>query len=353
MTSMPAYIELLGAVRWEVDRAAPVLLGAAGLLVLVALLYRRQARALPGRWRWLLPALRVLALVALVISIARPVLTRPREAEERGTILVLVDRSLSMSVADMTPATDAGRAQLVALADLLGRLPPAARAGAGQVSDEAHALLAAADEATTARNELDFARMSGRTTKQAEQRLAAALANLQQAALRAGEKSADLGNVRKQLQSLANSVERARQNPDVPKFAAEARKWADAMLNSQMSFDLRLYQRDEQVRQICDELSKLTRIQVVEQALLAPKRGLVARLKPGSPLVAMSFAAETEPISIGSAGEPALAAGLSADGRRTNLVGALRQAIERVGESNLEAVVLISGPFAAWCRGFR
>jgi len=39
--------------------------------------------------RWVLPTLRVSALVALAISILRPVLTRAKSTEEQGSVLVL------------------------------------------------------------------------------------------------------------------------------------------------------------------------------------------------------------------------------------------------------------------------
>ncbi len=117
---------LVAQIRWNAPHMLPLVVAlAVALLAAVAWLYPAQARGVRRPWRWVLPGLRAAALLALTASLLQPVMYRPRQAGERGAVLVLVDRSRSMSVTDVTRSP----AQLVALADGLGRLPPGARAG--------------------------------------------------------------------------------------------------------------------------------------------------------------------------------------------------------------------------------
>lgn len=62
------------------------------------LCYRRLEGARP--WRILLGSLRTLLLILLAFLLAGPRLSRPNESEERDWVLILVDRSASMGVAD-------------------------------------------------------------------------------------------------------------------------------------------------------------------------------------------------------------------------------------------------------------
>ena len=96
------------------------------LVAAVLLLYPAQLGAVPWPWRGLLPVLRLMAVFVLVASMLKPIAMRLATAEERGAVVVLVDRSRSMGVIDnsRTPA------QLVALADALGKLQPNVRSDA-------------------------------------------------------------------------------------------------------------------------------------------------------------------------------------------------------------------------------
>ncbi len=71
----------------------------AGALVLAAFSYRRlEGRAL---WRGTLAFLRAALLIALAVLIAGPRLIKPNETEEKDWVLVLVDRSASLNIADV------------------------------------------------------------------------------------------------------------------------------------------------------------------------------------------------------------------------------------------------------------
>src|SRR3954463_6176576 len=118
----------LANIAWRGMELWPVALLALGLAMGgVAIFYGQQARVLGGVWRWVLPGLRTCALVAVAISILRPVLIRAKSSEEQGAVVGLFDRSMSMSAQDRmlsSSAAERGRVvgQLVALADGLGKL---------------------------------------------------------------------------------------------------------------------------------------------------------------------------------------------------------------------------------------
>ena len=79
-----------------------------------------------------MPVLRTVGVLALAASIVKPVALRIASSAERGALLVLIDRSRSMSIVENARSP----AQLVAMADALGKLPAGAR------SDSATALAA-------------------------------------------------------------------------------------------------------------------------------------------------------------------------------------------------------------------
>src|SRR3954466_551419 len=119
---------MLAQVLWNSTRAWPVA-AAVGLAVLAAVswLSPPQVREVRGLWRWGLPALRAAAALALAAALLKPAVLRPKTADERPVGVVLVDRSRSMSVVDNART----HAQLVALADGLGRVPRGARGREG------------------------------------------------------------------------------------------------------------------------------------------------------------------------------------------------------------------------------
>ncbi len=127
---------MIAALVWRAVELWPVALAVVALLVSsLAFLYPRQVRLAPARWRWAPPALRGLALLALAASILRPSVIRAKNPEEQGTVVVLLDHSLSMGILDRSlEFTGADRsatvAELVALADGLEKILPGARPAA-------------------------------------------------------------------------------------------------------------------------------------------------------------------------------------------------------------------------------
>ena len=138
-------------------------------------LYPPQTRTLQRRWQWLLPAMRMAALLLLVISLLKPTLVRPRTADEQAAVIVLVDRSASMAVADRERPVG----EQVALADALGALPAGAGAGAGgrvmlgqRATEILLALKPQAEEVVRLLGDLDYSRLSGSGEERATKRLA-------------------------------------------------------------------------------------------------------------------------------------------------------------------------------------
>src|SRR5581483_11136480 len=137
VAGVPVRAVVLAELIWYAPQWAPLALGLAALVAgAVFWLYPPQVRLLGSPWRWVLPSLRAIGLLALAASILKPVATRARTPQEAGPVLILVDRSRSMSARDMAglPAQiRQGRAavraagQLVSLADGLGLLPPGVR----------------------------------------------------------------------------------------------------------------------------------------------------------------------------------------------------------------------------------
>lgn len=99
---------------------APVLivLIALGLGVLTWFYYRRETRTRKRAARWFLPLLRAVVVTLVILLLLEPVLVRRGQALERGRVLVVLDRSKSMTRRD--PGTRLSRK--VALAEALGLL---------------------------------------------------------------------------------------------------------------------------------------------------------------------------------------------------------------------------------------
>src|SRR5688572_17927052 len=172
---------------WHSPHLLP-LAAALGVLVVVAVLwlYRSQVRELSWPARWGLPLLRVVALLLLVVSLLRPAVIRQRTHEERGALLVLIDRSRSMSVTDNTRTPP----QLVALADALGRLPDGARSTPGaDLAAELERVDGLAEQLLAAQADLQYARVSGRGVEDAQERVGESHARLAAALEALGRRS--------------------------------------------------------------------------------------------------------------------------------------------------------------------
>lgn len=360
---------MFSQVVWNSGRSLPIVI-AVGLSVIaaVAWLYPAQVKELGWRWRIGLPALRAAGMLALVLALLKPAILRPTTRDEQGAVVLLVDRSRSMSVTDNARSP----AQLVALADGLGRLPVGRRnnASAAVVDRAADAgpRLAALERAW---GEFDYARVAGRGVEAAGARVEASSTRLRESIGELSRAAEALGvsSVRERVAALPG-LPALHALDALPRLGA-LRTGFDAIsaaaIAAQRAADERLYQSDEAVRSACDELAQASRFSLVEKALAGPTTGLLSVLGSSTTVVGFAFADDLIPVPIErgladpslplaetkpATSRPAVvqsAAGPSAevlrvgpDGRQSDVAGAVRKALERFENRDVAAVILFS-----------
>jgi len=263
-------------------------------------LYPGQVRNVNPPWRWIIPGLRMAALLALAISIIKPVVVREKTSEERGSVLILVDRSKSMSV------KDAGRtpAQLVAMASGLGRLSSGLRdAGLVDLTAEIDSLRPLLSDVTRARSELDYAKLAGRDTDQPQKHLDESHAAFTQACQALTSKAATFSSqdaeLARQLSALGQPIENGSREAWTQNAQARVDTLASAVTAARSVSDTKLYETNPEVRQACDELSRLTRLAIVDEALVGEKSGLIRALDAKTPVFGFGIAGDATPIRQG------------------------------------------------------
>ncbi len=333
---------MLGSILWQSLNRIPLALGLLALTVLAVLwMYRRQSGLLGKPWRWVLPSLRILALGALLLSILRPILIRAKTTSEQGTLLVIVDDSMSMSVTDSS-RTAAAR---LALADALGDLPnrPKSQQAADitQKLDQASLLLA---EMERLASEVDYARLSGRGVKEAQSRLE--------------DKQAQFDALQKEFAGLAEAgpaknavIERMAQLAEVDRskrldgFAREWRSRAgrlrSAVAQLQGELDDKFYRSDPAARAAADALASQSRYDLVEKALLEPGKGLIDHLPAEMPLAGMALRGPAVLFPLRRGDKPIVRLPARPDAIQSDLAGALAAARASLGKS-LRGIVLFS-----------
>ena len=324
----------------QAPNLAPVA-ACAGALLLIAVVwsYSSQLRSMRWPWRGLLPLLRGVAVIALALSLLKPVAVRVASAAQRGSLLLLVDRSKSMSVTDNSRSI----AQLVALADALGKLPPGVRTDSSSVLSAAFEHLSTlASDVKAAQDDLDYARVSGHDVD-------LRLAHLRAAATRYADAikvpalttesidpESDLYRRVNELSQVPPADARDAWKNDVPNRIARAQ---DALAQHQSLLDEQLYQSNEEVQGSCDELSRLSRFALVQQALLRPG-GILSQLNAHADVSAFSLAESVQPLGLpahDSMNNGAIAT--APDGHQSDLTRGITQAI---AGRNVGAVVLFS-----------
>jgi hypothetical protein len=345
-----AEIVLDGARKW------PIALGAAvALIILVAWLYGPQLRGVSGSARWLLPALRSAALAALALSIIKPVTVKAVSTTESGAVLIIVDRSQSMSANDLLylvssttrpskavtmPAGAA--AYLVKLADGLGLLPPGARDGyLVSLGAEIDRLVQLRADLQEANNQVDFTRISGQGHDAARTRMAQASAAFKTAAVKVADQVAPLASNARAVGAVntLRQIAKASEDPAMTDVNSAVTALTDWIGSSQAASDRAIYQANSEVRAACDQVAKTSRFQRTEIALLDQRIGLLGKINPAIPVYGYSIARDAQPLAL-RAGDKHLA--VSANGTATDLTGALRSATGQLSSVPLQAVVLFS-----------
>ncbi|MEO6436176.1 MAG: hypothetical protein ABIP55_10525, partial [Tepidisphaeraceae bacterium] len=257
----------LAQVLWQSPNLAPIAVAMAAVLAAAVLwLYPPQTRGVSMMWRWTLPALRGMAVAAMAIAIVQPVVLRPRTATREGPIVILADRSKSMSVTD----GDRTPAERVALAAGLGVLPAGARPEAAPaLRGQLDAIRQGVEQVARARSEAEYARLSERggaaaaaRLREATERLRAALAEPadQQPSPELGQRVAELKVPPPQFDD--QSLRAIRGDLDAA---------ARALAASQAKADEKLYREDASVRRRCDDLANLSRAALLEAALVGSR----------------------------------------------------------------------------------
>lgn len=341
---------ILAELVLDSPHAWPLALGGAAVLVLVVIaLYLPQVRRLTQPWRWLLPALRCGAMVALAASILKPVAVRSATRSEAGAIVVVVDRSRSMSVRDLAylarPASNPAAGRLVALADGIGLLPPGVRQtpSVSLAADLQHTRGLLAD-VSRAQAELDFAHVSGQGADAARDRLTAAWGQFRAAAVAVANRTADFPRPPRAAEAAATLLRLARGSDSrVPQAASSAIStlisWAD---DAQVAADFSLYQSDSSVRDICNKLAAMPRFGRVETALCNPASGLLGKLPSDVPLFGYAVADDVQPLPLRGGATPVRRLLVQPDGLRSDLIGGVRQAMARLGGQPMQAIVIFS-----------
>ena len=326
---------ILVGLNWRAPQLLPAASGVGLLALLVSLwLYRPQIHLLAGSMRWLIPGLRGLVIAALAASILRPVAMRLVPASDRGQLLILVDRSRSMSVLD----NQRDARQEVALADALGYLAPGTRADVAEpyllALDHLRSLAA---EVSSAQDDLEYARVSGHDIEAHEAHVRSAVdaytGQAKSLARRADALSteAPLRHTIDDLAKMPAANTRSRWKNEIPALISAAQS---AATNYQGTSDQALYDDNDQVRAAAQQVAQLSRIALIERALLRPQ-GLVSRLSAQGDVTAMAVSDQPIPIELRE-GQRGLGA---ATGYTTDLTGCIAQA---TAGRKVRAVVLLS-----------
>jgi hypothetical protein len=335
-------IDLIAALAFDSPTLWPLVAAVTLLLTLaVVWLYPAQLRGV-GPAGWVAPLLRWVAVVALAFSLLKPVFLQPRNADQRGAVVVLIDCSKSMGVVDpgRTPA------EQVALAGALGRLPEGLRSQkVASLGDDLDRLESRLRGVIAARSDLDYARVSGRGIVDKQQRL-------QEVVDRYAQGIAQLVTKASLFPEKSDLCQRIGQMQPVPAAGAadgwtdEARRGIDRLQTAARAYqaaeDEQLYKSDPLVRSVCQQLAKSSRLQLAESALLDTGSGLVAKLGSRDPIIGLSIGRELSAVTLSKSGQPVTKLNLRAEANDSDLSGAVTAAINGLADRPVRAVVLFS-----------
>jgi hypothetical protein len=332
-------------ILWQSPQILPATLAATIIIVLgVVWLYQSQLRMLPVPWNWLVPGLRVASVVVLLAAMLKPVIVRLRAPWEQGTVILLIDRSRSMSVIDAHRSIP----QRIALAEALGALPAGTRPIVSKdLRDRAEALPPMADALSAARSELEYAQLSGRGIDAADSRLRDATAAFIAAANSLRGDAAARANSSRFVEACDEMISvfdsSAKRRGD---WLSHLRQRVDAVVNASTEFqnaaDVELYRTNTDAHTAADKIAAQSRLELVDRAISDSVAGLIANLPPNTPVLAF----DAEP-SLASIALPTATAGAAttqpiADGAESNISGAVTTVRQRLANEPVQAVVLFS-----------
>ncbi len=327
---------LLQSPQW-----VPASLFAAVVIITAVLwLYRLQSRILRWPWTWIVPTLRLAAVCSLLASVARPIVLRARSANEQGAVVVLVDRSRSMSVSDAhrTPA------QRVAIADALGEVPEGKRSAVfAEMRTRADELSNAITSALAVKSEFDYAQLSGRGTSGAAARLATAVDGLHKSLSTLASLAATAPRsapILTACNGLSDALDPAQLSS--PQWGQRLRPRLEALVravaDAQAAADAELFSADPEIQDVADQIDGMSRIEFVERALTDPQVGLFHCLPPNTDVLTFGAEPDLPELALNDFATPVL----TADGDRSDLSGALAAVRTKLRSRPIQAVILLS-----------
>jgi hypothetical protein len=256
------------------------LLVALGLAAGAGLLYWRETRAEPPPRRWLLPALRALAVFLLVLIFTGPILRHTRVIGEFADVLLFVDASASMGLGD--EPMDIHRKLLVARSR--GWLPPEAYDPALRTALDQLAFARQAAASAVRSSEDAALRAAPRTVGPAIQSAADALARANAVSWPAATKR--LPRFRKDVLAPARALLAAETPTDLARLASDlnlladlAARWERELQKAYADYSARLLAgTDTPVRKAIERFDRFSRWQRLESLLADNTTGLLARL---------------------------------------------------------------------------
>lgn len=371
MSPMPIFAE----VQWQALDLLPVSVIIVALgLALVIWLYLPQLRNKYRRWRWLVPTFRMGLILALAVAILRPVVIRPRGAGDATGIVVLVDQSASMSARDAYRSP----ADLVRQATALGWLQPGTAdspaqprqfrhgfpfltgtgidqpdmpppiAGSSPAATEAIELMrwldrvqVLAENVGRTSGEMDYARFVSRGMESAQDRQIQASKSLQDVLSQVPGIAADNPEIASQIQSLQVMADK----PITRTWLTDVRAALDQLYRlaeqRRAQADQLQYEQDASIRVQVSNLSTMSRLSLVQQALGDTRAGFLARLPADMHLWAYGFDEQLHPLHL-EAGELFPGGSAEAVGDRTDLAGAVMQVLRQSRPMPLEAVIVFT-----------
>ena len=241
---------------------------AAGCIGFSVWIYTRQRRAVPRVWWGVMAALRIALLVAICLSLLQPTAVR-RQNSEDGGIAILIDRSRSMSAID----TRDNPAEQVAAAAALNLFPARLRdEKLMALQDAAARLIPLLDETERTFAERQYVQLTeGASGVQADHFL-----DLQRrwriAVLALGNDPTGVS-----LIDLVNHF-------DQPAWPERAKKKIDELMAhlgaQQRASDTNLYSQDAAVREACEELMRMTRLERAREAV----SGVITQIPASVPI---------------------------------------------------------------------
>ena len=332
--------------RWVGDWPWYVGLIAATVLAITAwLLYRREAGSMRPAFRFLLPALRTLAVFLIVVLIGGPVLHHRTVIGDLARLIVLVDGSQSMQLAD--PGMDAARK--IQILERLGMLDP------GAVNLDLPQASAALAEA---RSLAEGAKTLDTPTAEACKKLVAEFATLTGKAdgffAKSSQVADQLARFRTELATPAAELavhevksvdDLNRSMQDLAKLADAAGRWSTEVAGL---FEKAIGDEDANpaVKNAFAKFDALPRWRRVQALLMEgkPERQMIARLAGKFDLqIATLDNNEVKPLWQSSTGDTPLPTALpKPEGNVTNLTTGLDFSVSREQKAGQGAVILIT-----------